>query len=387
MKQCIKIIIALLFVLPIQAQNDFKILYGPYLQSVSDHEASIVWVTNKEAVSWVEIAPDDDSHFYAEERPQYFQTNFGKKVIGTLHTIRIPGLQKATTYRYRIYSKEVTEKSTYFIGYGKTAASNVYSRKPFKFTTLDASKPEARFAMVNDIHDRSDLLESLMKNIKIEDMDFILFNGDMMSDMISEEQVFNGFMQKGVDLFATELPMFFARGNHETRGLFSTEYIRYFPTPTGQPYYSFRQGPAFFVVLDAGEDKPDSDIEYHGLAAFDEYRENQVNWLKETLNSDAFKSAPIKIAIMHIPPIRSTWHGPIQVKKHLIPLLNESGIDLMLSGHLHRHFYLTKGEDGCNFPILINSNEHVTDIKVVKNQITLIIKDKEGKVFKEIKVL
>lgn len=384
MKLYVKIFLALLIVLPVQAQYDFRILYGPYLQNVSDDEATIVWVTNRDAVSWVEVAPDDDSNFYAQERPQYFQTNFGKKVIGRLHTIKLTGLQKATTYRYRIYSKEVTEQSTYFIGYGKVAASDVYRRKPYQFTTLNASKPEAHFAMINDIHEKPDLLEALMKNVKPEELDFVVFNGDMVSNMESEEQVFDGFMQKSVELFAPELPMFFARGNHETRGLFSTEYIKYFPTSTGQPYYSFRQGPAFFVVLDAGEDKPDSDIEYHGLAAFDIYRENQVNWLRKTLNSAEFKAAPIKIAIMHVPPVRSTWHGPIQVKKHLIPLLNEAGIDLMLSGHLHRHFYLTKGEDGCNFPILINANNHIVDIKVTANQITLTIKDAEGKVFKEI---
>ncbi|MDH6357640.1 metallophosphoesterase family protein [Parabacteroides sp. PF5-9] len=378
----------LLFILSLAAfgQSDFNILYGPYLQNVSEHEATVIWVTNKKAVSWVEMAPDDETHFYAEERPQFFQTNFGKKMIGTLHSVRLTGLKTGTSYRYRIYSKEVQEIQPYHIQYGKVVASNVYSAKPFKFRTLDKDQSKASFLMVNDIHGDNTLFAHLLKDEPLKDFDFVLFNGDMLSDIRSEQQLFDGFMTLAVQQFATEIPMFFARGNHEARGLFSTEFINYFPTPTGQPYYSFRQGPAFFIVLDAGEDKPDSDIEYHGLGAFDIYRKEQTQWLKETLESEAFKQAPVKIVIMHVPPIRSTWYGPIQVKKEFIPLLNNAGIDLMLSGHLHQHFYIPAGEDDLQFPLLINSNKHAVRVDVNGKQITLQVKDEAGKLFKEIKL-
>jgi len=386
MKKLVSLLILLLGCIVAHAQSDFKILYGPYLQGLTEHEVTVVWVTSGDAVSWVELAPDDGSHFYAEERPQYFQTNFGKKEIGTLHKVTLTGLEKAKSYRYRIYSKEVTVQENYFVGYGKVAASDVYQGKPFTFRTLDRSKQRMSFAMVNDIHENSGLLAALIAQEDLKALDFVLFNGDMVSNMFSEKQLFDGFINQSVESFAKELPFFMARGNHETRGLFSTEYINYFPTPTGQPYYSFRQGPVFFIVLDGGEDKPDSDIEYHGLAAFDQYRENQIQWLKETLESDEFKQSPIKIAVMHVPPIRSTWHGPIQVKKHFIPLLNAAGIHLMLSAHLHRHFYIPAGEEDCQFPILINSNKHIVHFDIDNKQIVLKIKDEGGKLFKEIKL-
>lgn len=386
MKKLIGILALLLAHLSMTAQADFKILYGPYLQGLTEHEVTVVWITSKDAVSWVELAPDDGSHFYAEERPQFYQTNFGKKEIGTLHKVTIAGLEKATSYLYRIYSKEVTAQENYFIGYGKVIASDVYRGKPYLFKTLDTQKPQMSFSMVNDIHESSELLEKLINQENLSELDFILYNGDMVSNMFSQKQVFDGFITQSVKSFASELPFFMARGNHETRGVHSNQYINYFPTPTGQPYYSFRQGPVFFIVLDGGEDKPDTDIEYHGLAAFDQYRENQIQWLKETLNSKEFKEAPIKIAVMHVPPIRSTWHGPIQVKKHFIPLLNAAGIHLMLSGHLHRHFYIPAGEEDCNFPILINANKHVVRFDIDDKQIRMRIKDEEGKLFKEIKL-
>ena len=38
-----------------------------------------------------------------------------------------------------------------------------------------------------------------------------------------------------------------------------------------------------FIVLDAGEDKPDDDVEYGGLADYDPYRLSQLSWLKEAV--------------------------------------------------------------------------------------------------------
>ena len=38
---------------------------GPYLQAVGEHEFTVVWTTDADAVAWVEVAPDDGSDFYA----------------------------------------------------------------------------------------------------------------------------------------------------------------------------------------------------------------------------------------------------------------------------------------------------------------------------------
>ena len=70
-----------------------KIIHGPYLQAVSDTEATVMWVTDTKALSWVEVAPNDGTNFYHVERPQYYQTYLGKRVYGTVHQIRITGLE------------------------------------------------------------------------------------------------------------------------------------------------------------------------------------------------------------------------------------------------------------------------------------------------------
>ena len=363
-------------------QKNFKIVYGPYLQMVGENEATILWVTSAKALSWVEVAPDDGNHFYAESRPKYFQTLFGKRTLGRLHTVRITGLAPGTTYRYRVCSKEVLDDQPYSIQYGKVAATDVYGRQPLKFTTLDGNKKSVRFSVVNDIHGDNALLKALTGDLRDRKADFIIFNGDMVSHMDSEQQIFEGFLNTGIELYASEIPFYYSRGNHETRGIFSSAFIQYFPTPTGLPYYAFKQGPVFFLVLDGGEDKPDDSFEYSETADFDRYRENQAQWVKQVVASDAFKQSPFKIAVIHIPPVKSSWHGPLHTKKTLVPLLNEAGIDLMLCAHLHQHFYLEKGEDGCNFPILINANTHVTHIDASEREMNVEVKDQPGTVVK-----
>ncbi|MDE6528121.1 MAG: hypothetical protein K2L78_03645, partial [Muribaculaceae bacterium] len=68
-----------------------EIVSGPYLQNVTDSEATVVWRTDKDALAWVEIAPDDSLSFYAEERPRYYETDMGRAVVGRLHKVRIRG--------------------------------------------------------------------------------------------------------------------------------------------------------------------------------------------------------------------------------------------------------------------------------------------------------
>ena len=168
------------------------------------------------------------------------------------------------------------------------------------------------------------------------------------------------------------------RGNHETRGNYSEEYANLFPSPTGQPYYSFSRGPVYFIVLDGGEDKPDSDIEYNGLADFDTYRDEEAIWLKQIINSNEYRKASVHIVLIHVPPIGDTWHGLLEVQSKFIPILNNAGIDLMLSGHIHRHAYYSPDKTLCKFPLLINSNRHILDITVDDMYINVNMINEQG---------
>jgi len=355
-----------------------KILSGPYLQNVSANEATIMWRTDKNSTGWVEIAPDDRTNFYACERPRTYATDLGRAVIGTMHEVKLTGLQPGTTYRYRIFSEEVSDQTPYHVTYGEIASTDVFHKQPLQFTTTDPDKPNLHFRVLNDIHGDNALLTDLLGDFDKSSTDFIFYNGDMVSFMDNENQLFEGFVDRSAELFASETPLYMARGNHETRGNLAKDYMTYFPTPTGMPYYSFRYGPLYIIVLDGGEDKPDSDIEYSRTSFFDDYRRDEARWLKEVTASEDFRNAPFKMVITHIPPVNDSWHGPLHAKELFLPILNEAGIDLMLCGHLHCHQYHKAGTDGAMFPILVNSNKEALDVTADGNRLKVDVINREG---------
>jgi Predicted phosphohydrolases len=377
-------VMLLLFISVSAMQAEIKIKKGPYLQRIGENEVTVMWLTDKPAYSWVELAPDDHTHFYVDERPRYYQTKMGRKVIGTEHTVRITGLTKGTKYRYRIYSKEVLEHKNVQVIFGDVAANDILKHSLYTFTTLDASKDTARFVVVNDIHANDSLFRDLLRNTVKERPDFVLFNGDMVTNMQNQQQILDAYLSSACDLFAADIPFFYLRGNHEGRGTFAPEFLDYFPTTTGETYFTFQQGPAFFIALDGGEDKTDRDIRYYGLSNSDEYREREAEWLKEVVKQPAFKNAPYKVVLLHMPPSPDdrAWHGIHEIKRLFVPILNESGIDLMISGHTHKLELFDQKQSSCNFPVFVNSNKTKADVSVTKDEAVVRVIDRTGKVVK-----
>lgn len=352
--------------------NDpFRFECKPYLQNVTDTSAVVVWATNRPAVSWVETAPDDTMHFYAEERPKFFDSLFGRKKTGCIHRVTLTGLKPDTKYRYRIYSREVFDRGERRVRYGDVQASDVYRGKPYEFRTTGAQKDAIHFAVVNDIHENADRYRDLFHQIDSASLDFMILNGDMVNNMDTMPQLYRGFLNTSSDMFARSIPFYMVRGNHETRGKAQHNFIEQFPSATGQPYYTFSRGPVFFIALDGGEDKADSDIEYCGLADFDTYRTNQARWLQQVVESEQFRNAPYRVVLIHVPPVGITWHGLAEVQRKFLPILNRAGIDLMLSGHLHRPGYVAAGEQGLEFPLIINSNREILDVKADHNSMNI----------------
>lgn len=378
------LLVLFLNIFSISSQESFSITHGPYLQGLTENEVTIVWTTNKNAISWVELAPDDETHFYLTERPRYFAESSGFKVVDSVHMVTIIDLDINTTYRYRIYSQEVLSHVGTDVQYGKIAASNVYRNKPLKFTTNDPKQDNISFLVLNDIHGNNDLMDGLLMGTDWETTDLVFFNGDMTNDIRSEDQLFGDFLDNAVKTFASETPMYYARGNHETRGNFATTFPRYFPTPTNQLYYMFRQGPICFVVLDCGEDKPDSDLEYSGIVAFDNYRDKQAQWLNKALQEETFLQAPYRVVIIHMPPFGG-WHGEKEIAEKFVPLLEKAGVDIMLCGHLHRHVFKDTG-DGQNFPIIANANKAIVKAQTKNSLLNIEIVDLNGKIVQSLNI-
>lgn len=357
-----------------------QIQCGPWVVGVTENEMTIMWITTERSMGWVELAPDDGTSFYAEERPRYYEDYLGRHTVTKVHKVRVAGLKAGTTYRYRIYQQGIDDSGHNPVA-GRITASNVYSAKPYAIKTMDKSAKECRFSMVNDIHGRDSMLIALTKNIKKDRPDFMVFNGDMVDFMGSQKDLEDKFLKRSSELFATDIPLVYVRGNHETRGPGFSEYLNLFPTNTGTACFTFRQGPLAVIVLDSGEDKPDSDLEYGGTAAYDAYREQLASWLKQAIQSEDIRTAPVKIALLHVPFEKGKgWYGSNELKRLFVPILNEAGVDLMLSGHTHNYGIREKGTcDGNEFPILVNDNDTRMDVVATEKEISVKVIDALGK--------
>ncbi|MCH4147992.1 MAG: metallophosphoesterase [Prevotella sp.] len=386
MKTCFKyILLVFTLLLPLNAARAIKIVHGPYLQNVSETEATIVWIADSLSTGWVELIPDDGSNVYLKERPRFYDTHIGIKTTARIHSVKLTGLKPGTTYRYRIFAQEVLSHKGIHVHYGDVAAASAFMTELPHFTTLDTRKKETSFLVVNDIHERNEVLTKLLEIGDVKSKDIVFFNGDMLSLFDKEAKFFDGFMDTAVKTFAIEKPLYYVRGNHETRGEMADQFHNYVCPREPHLYFTLQEGPVFFICLDTGEDKPDNDWEYAGITDYDNYRSEQALWLQQVISSKEYKQAKFHIVLGHIPPFDNTetvWHGTQEVKDKFVPILNKADIDLMICGHTHE-FGFTDSLAGCKFPIVINSNNGVLTGTVNGNNLNIKVQEADGKVSME----
>ena len=331
------------------------VVCGPWISDVSQTSFTVNWITEGNTLSWVEAGEDDGSVFYSSKNTQYSQTVAGKRMTGARHSVKVYGLKPGTKYVYRVCSKRVAdESSAYHMKYGSQQAD----KKKYTVRTLDHTAPVCTFAIVSDIHARDDHFKALTAGLQPDSLDFFVVNGDLVSQIYDIDKTVHHAVDPIQPLVAN-LPYMYVRGNHEGRGNAHYQLSDIFPMRERDGwFYTFRQGPVAFIVLDAGEDKPDYDVEYGDLAEYDPYRQTQLEWLKEAVKRPEVADAPVKICLMHIPAFRnkSTWYAQNWVNEHFVPVLNQAGVKLMLSGHIHKHLLVPAGDSGNDFPILCSSN-------------------------------
>ena len=150
-----------------------KFKCGPWVVGVSESEMTIVWTSTERCMGWVEVAPDDGSSFYAVKRPRYYEDFLGRHIVTKVHHVRLTGLKPGTTYRYRVHQQGVDDSGHSPISSGKVVASSPSNL--FKITTLDKSKQEVNFSMINDIHGRDSIINALTKDFNTrKDLDFVV---------------------------------------------------------------------------------------------------------------------------------------------------------------------------------------------------------------------
>ena len=353
-----------------QEDHKLKIDHGPYLQNVSQTSVDILFHTDAMVVPGIIL-------YEKGENPRLVQNRHDGllNVDKGIHKVIVTGLKPGRSYSYKAFCIDVINFKPYECTFGDT----VYSSKG-TFDTLDPTKNEVKFTVFCDAHDNSSRIGKYLEHSNISEQDFYLLNGDIMGHVDEEVQIFASFIDTCVSRFAQNIPFLFIRGNHETRGAYARELKSYLSLKDDSYYFAFTHGPARFIVLDSGEDKKDDNIEYSGLVDFESYRERQLDWLKKEVSSKEFRRAKVNIVVVHMPILKETKsrYGMAQLAKYYGPVLKNAGIDLMISGHVHKNQWIDSRKSGFGYPIVICSNQDFLEVELNSNSINLKIKGQDG---------
>lgn len=212
-----------------------------------------------------------------------------------------------------------------------------------------------------------------MKDI---DYDFVFFNGDCVDDPVNRAQASHFIKELTEGVHGDRIPTFFMRGNHEIRNAYSIGLRDHFDYVGDKTYGAFNWGDTRIVMLDCGEDKPDTHPVYYDLNDFAQLRQDQVSFMKREMASKAFKKAKKRILVHHIPLYGYDENLCNDLWK---PVLAKAPFDICLNAHTHEYAYHPKGTQGNNYPVIIGGGNRV-------NNATVTVLKKEGKHLK-IKVL
>ena len=346
-----------LLTVSVAAAAPYGFSHGPYLQELTPTGVTFVFTTSDKGFSWVELRSPEG------EITRHYAVKDGlRDAYNTFCTIRTDSLRPATAYDYRLCSKRIDDFQPYRVTFGDSIVSRWYA-----FRTPDPRSEECSFVALSDMHGDSAKLARLLALAGVESADRIFYVGDMMNYYDDEAVPFRGFIDKSVELFASERPFVLVRGNHETRGNKAREYARYAPSTNGTFYGAFREGDVMFVVLDCGEDKPDDFPVYAGLNDFDSYRSEQARWFAELIRSKEYRTARWHVVMNHFPPVsrmkpdHPERHGVQQITDEFLPLFNRASIDLMVSGHTHRYELIQPTEEKLRVPMIVDAPEKPFD--------------------------
>ena len=316
----------------------------PYLQNPSSTAITVMYQTHRSCHSWVEYGVDTTQCQSAR------QLTGGQEVVHDAnHRVRLEGLQAGTPYYYRVCTQALRLNEAYATTFGEVQYTPWYH-----FTLPTPGCKDYTAIVLNDMHSRASAMDAMARVAATVDYDFVIFNGDCLPEPARPEDGMQAMQDLITRFDCANHPCVFIRGNHEIRNAWSSGFPSLWETASGKTYGAFTWGDTRFVILDLGEDKPDTTPVYAGLNDFDAFRHEQVTFLQEELSSKAFRQARHHVLVHHIPiwgntdeyqPCTPLWE----------PVLQKAPFDFDLCGHTHRYREHATGEVGNPFPVYIGN--------------------------------
>ena len=330
---------------------------GPWISDTGETGFTVMWTSEVPGMAYVEL--EDGSRIY--------EMYAGRRIFRHLHSVRVDGFTRGTPVRYRVCGQNIKDDS-----HPKNPVfGDGYEGAWHSVRTFDGKASSCRFSMFNDVHMRRDDFARLALQVDSAATDFIFFNGDILSAGNYVVDTVVRYAIEPLGQLANGIPLQFTRGNHEGRGNNPMVFSDLFPHSDPAPfYYTFRQGPVAFIVFDAGETHEKRSRLYCGTDVYEEYLGEQIEWARKAMKDKSFRSAPVKVCLVHVPmidhPDKSDFILQRWLNVHIVPLLNNAGVDLMLGADLHEFMYCEPGSMGNKFPILVNNELRRLDFSYIR---------------------
>ncbi len=362
-----------------------SVVHGPYLSNPAPNGMSVSWATAGMSGAIIEYRKQGTEEWLSQVvGPQ----NGVLCRNSAMHVAHLSGLEENSLYEYRLLNWSALLKRR----------NLTPEQKTFSFQTLSAGSKEYSFAACSDIHSDSHILRKLMQLPLVQQTDFFVNLGDMLSCMAGADSLFDGFLDLQSELYAKEKPLLFVRGNHEQIGVFAADYYLLMSHPSGKTYYAFRHGEVCFLALDVGNDHPDdANGIYQNSAMIAEERK----WLEDIVASDLFKGATFRVAFLHIPPYNDEYDSRAAMSL-LDGVFTAAPLHLLISGHVHQYFRIEPFSGKCSsakakpdmkntptlpFAVVVNDTNTVVWVKVAEQKLSIKVIDADGDIVDEFVIL
>ena len=284
---------------------------------------------NAPCVMWVRIG----------ERNFYDDSNGILRSNTDIHRIIVPMSILDTEKKYTVCYRGMPERPALF----PKPLPLVETEFEFRPLPLDSFK----IYHVSDTHNMIDVPVTAANTFG--DFDLLVFNGDLCNHSCELES-FDVLYALAERLTHGNIPIIFARGNHDMRGLHAEDMEKYTPTDNGRSYYTVRLGSLWCIVLDCGEDKPDTHEEYGNTICCHDFRLRETEFLEDVINKKEYEDGGIttKLVISHHPFAFLPSTEPFKIEEELyrkwLKLLAKASPDLHLAGHMHRLVFSKCGD-------------------------------------------
>lgn len=309
--------------------NGFK--YTPVVYAVGN-EYQIVFATKAKGMSWVTV-----------DGVEYSDTHAGsRKTESRIHKVCVPMGVLDRAKAYTVSTRAMILRGPYCALQGSVLSET------YKWRGVREGE-DLNYYVLSDTHVKINAPTNAAKYFG-DKLDFLIMAGDHInwSDKDSDLEM---ILRLAAKVTKGQIPVIYARGNHETKGMKNSELYKFVGSAGENYYYTFRLGKLWGIVLDTGEDYKEDHFEYYGTAKFDAYRDKETKWIEEVIaNADTQYNAPgveYRIAISHAPITlqrKEEYIGPYL--DQWVSYLEQMKITMHYAGHIHELWYVDPTWEG-----------------------------------------